>query len=168
MTCHAAIVSREMQIPCIVGTKSCGQAVTEMLQDGAQVTVDAKNGVVYQGDLAEQFNSEKETTECHHAEYYAPTATRVMMNLGDPELAEKYAELPVDGIGLMREEFLWTTYIHDHPLYLIETGHPEKVVDMLADGIAKVARAITPRPMVLRFSDFKSGDRSWCYTRDCP
>ncbi len=48
------------------------------------------------------------------------------MNLGDPELAEKYAELPVDGIGLMREEFLWTTYIHDHPLYLIETGHPEK------------------------------------------
>ena len=53
MTCHAAIVSREMQIPCIVGTKSCGQAVTEMLQDGAQVTVDAKNGVVYQGDLAE-------------------------------------------------------------------------------------------------------------------
>lgn len=158
MTCHAAIVSREMQIPCIVGTKSCGQAVTEMLQDGAQVTVDAKNGVVYQGDLAEQFNGEKETTECHHAEYYAQTATRVMMNLGDPELAEKYAEPPVDGIGLMREEFLLTTYIHDHPLYLIETGHPEKVVDMLADGIAKVARAIAPRPMVLRFSDFKSGE----------
>src|SRR5699024_3397776 len=78
--------------------------------------------------------------------------------LGDPELAEKYAELPVDGIGLMREEFLWTTYIHDHPLYLIETGHPEKVVDMLADGIAKVARAIAPRPMVLRLSDFKSSE----------
>lgn len=58
----------------------------------------------------------------------------------------------------MREEFLWTTYIHEHPLYLIETGHPEKVVDMLADGIAEVARAIAPRPMVLRFSDFKSGE----------
>ena len=100
-TCHAAIVSREMQIPCIVGTKSCGQAVTEMLQDGEQVTVDAKNGIVYQGDLAEQFNGEKETTECHRAEYYALTATRVMMNLGDPELADKYAALPVDGIGLM-------------------------------------------------------------------
>ncbi|AWD61636.1 phosphoenolpyruvate synthase [Limosilactobacillus reuteri] len=129
-----------------------------MLQDGEQVTVDAKNGVVYQGDLAEQFNSEKESTERGYVEYYAPTATRVMMNLGDPELADKYATLPVDGIGLMREEFLWTTYIHDHPLYLIETGHPEKVVDMLADGIAKVARAIAPRPMVLRFSDFKSGE----------
>ena len=58
----------------------------------------------------------------------------------------------------MLEEFLWTTYIHDHPLYLIETGHPEKVDDMLADRIAKVARAIAPRPMVLRFSDFKSGE----------
>lgn len=158
MTCHAAIVSREMQIPCIVGTKSCGDAVTETLQDGDQVTVDAKNGVVYHGNIQAQFSSQKKSTECGQAEYYAPTATGVMMNLGDPELAEKYADLPADGIGLMREEFIWTTYIHDHPLYLIETGQAEKVVDMLADGIAKVARAIAPRPMVLRFSDFKSGE----------
>lgn len=159
MTCHAAIVSREMQIPCIVGTKSCGQAVTAALQNGAQVTVDAKNGVVYQGDVREKFAEKKqEGTPCETVEYFAPTATGVMMNLGDPELAQKYASLPADGIGLMREEFLWTTYIHEHPLYLIETGHPEKVVDMLADGIAEVARAIAPRPMVLRFSDFKSGE----------
>jgi pyruvate,water dikinase len=73
-------------------------------------------------------------------------------------LAEKYASLPADGIGLMREEFLWTTYIHQHPLYLIETGHPERVVNELANGIGKVARAMAPRPVVLRFSDFKSGE----------
>jgi len=92
------------------------------------------------------------------AETFAPTATRVMMNLGDPDLADKYSTLPADGIGLMREEFLWTTFIHEHPLYLIEQGHPEKVVDMLAEGISKVARAMAPRPMVLRLSDFKSSE----------
>ena len=80
------------------------------------------------------------------------------MNLGDPDLADKYASLPCDGIGLMREEFIWTTFIHEHPLYLIETGRPEKVVDMLAEGISKVCRALAPRPVVLRFSDFKSGE----------
>ena len=58
----------------------------------------------------------------------------------------------------MREEFLWTTYIHEHPLYLIEQGHPEKVVDMLADGVSKVARVMAPRPVILRLSDFKSGE----------
>lgn len=158
MTCHAAIVSREMQIPCIVGTKSCGKAVTTTLHDGDQVTVDAKNGVVYPGDVQAQFKANKQAAAAPVAEYFAPTATGVMMNLGDPELATKYADLPADGIGLMREEFLWTTYIHEHPLYLIETGRPDKVVNMLADGIAKVARAIAPRPMVLRFSDFKSGE----------
>ncbi|KLD58142.1 hypothetical protein WP50_28450, partial [Lactiplantibacillus plantarum] len=52
----------------------------------------------------------------------------------------------------------WTTFIHEHPLYLIEQGHPEKVVNMLADGIAKVVRAMAPRPVVLRFSDFKSSE----------
>ena len=58
----------------------------------------------------------------------------------------------------MREEFIWTTYIHEHPLYLLEKGQPEKVVDMLANGISKVARAMAPRPVVLRFSDFKSSE----------
>lgn len=160
MTCHAAIVSREMQIPCIVGTKSCGQAVTQILKTGDQITVDAKNGVVYEGNVKAQVAPTKKAEAASQvaAEYFPPTATKVMMNLGDPELAEKYADLPADGIGLMREEFLWTTYIHEHPLHLIATGHPEKVVDMLADGIAKVARAIAPRPMVLRFSDFKSSE----------
>jgi pyruvate,water dikinase len=161
MTCHAAIVSREMQIPCIVGTKSCGKAVMATLHDGDIVTVDSKNGVVYEGDIMDQLSTAKPVADNASqavAEYFAPTGTKVMMNLGDPDLADKYASLPADGIGLMREEFLWTTYIHQHPLHLIETGHPETVVDMLADGIAKAARAISPRPIVLRLSDFKSSE----------
>lgn len=80
------------------------------------------------------------------------------MNLGDPDLAEKHGQLPCDGIGLMREEFIWTTFIHEHPLYLIEIGHPERVVDSLADGIRKVCQAMAPRPVTLRFSDFKSSE----------
>lgn len=162
MTCHAAIVSREMQIPCIVGTKSCGKAAMDVLKDGDEVTIDSQNGVVYAGNVKELV-APKDQNNDHNsatvtAEYFAPTATGVMMNLGDPDLANKYASLPADGVGLMREEFLWTTYIHEHPLYLIEQGHPEVVVDKLADGISKVARAIAPRPMILRFSDFKSGE----------
>ncbi|CAJ1197487.1 Phosphoenolpyruvate synthase [Companilactobacillus paralimentarius] len=161
MTCHAAIVSREMQIPCIVGTKSMNVAATDALKTGDVVTVDATNGIVYMGKV-ESLLKKPEPTQAGGrvvaAETFAPTATGVMMNLGDPDLADKYSTLPADGIGLMREEFLWTTFIHEHPLYLIEQGHPEKVVDMLADGIAKVARAMAPRPMVLRFSDFKSSE----------
>ena len=161
MTCHAAIVSREMQIPCIVGTKSKGQAVTEAVKTGDVITVDAKNGIVYQGDITASLQPATPTASAGAAvaaEYFPPTATHVMMNLGDPDLIDKYADLPADGIGLMREEFLWTTYIHAHPLYLIEKGEPDKVVNMLADGIAKVARTIAPRPMVLRLSDFKSSE----------
>ncbi|AMV61540.1 Phosphoenolpyruvate synthase [Pediococcus damnosus] len=162
MTCHAAIVSREMQIPCIVGTESKNMAATDALKTGDVVTVDAKNGVVYQGKVAGLLKKTNQTASAAGqvvaAETFAPTATGVMMNLGDPELADKYASLPADGIGLMREEFLWTSYIHEHPLYLIDQGHPEKVVNMLADGIAKVVRAMAPRPVVLRLSGFKSSE----------
>jgi Phosphoenolpyruvate synthase/pyruvate phosphate dikinase len=151
-----------MQIPCIVGTKSQSIAATEALHDGDVVTVDAKNGVVYSGKVASLLKkpaaNNQGAGQVVAAETFAPTATGVMMNLGDPELADKYSSLPADGIGLMREEFIWTSYIHEHPLYLIEQGHPEKVVDMLSDGISKVARAMAPRPVVLRLSDFKSSE----------
>ncbi|CCI86715.1 phosphoenolpyruvate synthase [Lactobacillus gigeriorum] len=165
MTCHAAIVSREMQIPCIVGTTSRGAAATKTLVTGQEITVDAKNGIVYDGIVEDVVKPKTETHETHEtqvatAEYFPPTATHVMMNLGDPDLVDRYSSLPADGIGLMREEFLWTTFIHQHPLYLIETGHPERVVNELANGISKVARAMAPRPVVLRLSDFKSSEYS--------
>lgn len=158
MTCHAAIVSRELGIPCIVGTGSKGAKATEAIPDGAFITVDAKNGVVFEGVLEEAVEKEEEKVVAGVA-YQAPvTGTKVLMNLGDPDLAEKYSKLPCDGIGLMREEFIWTTFIHEHPLYLIEIGKPEKVVEQLAEGIRKVCQAMYPRPVILRFSDFKTSE----------
>lgn len=163
MTCHASIVSRELGIPCVVGTKSRSVEATGVLKTGQDITIDARNGIIYDGIVADLVKkgtpaAQAAGTAAVAAEYFPPTGTRVLMNLGDPDLADKYASLPCDGIGLMREEFIWTTFIHEHPLYLIETGRPEKVVDMLAEGISKVCRALTPRPVVLRFSDFKSGE----------
>ena len=163
MTCHASIVSRELGIPCVVGTKSRSVEATKVLKSGQDITIDAQNGVVYDGIVADLVKKDEPqqaqgAAQTVVAEYFAPTGTGVMMNLGDPDLADKYASLPCDGIGLMREEFIWTTFIHEHPLYLIEQGKPEKVIDMLAEGISKVCRALAPRPVVLRFSDFKSGE----------
>ena len=158
MTCHASIVSRELGIPCIVGTKSRGEAATVTIPDGIDVTIDATHGVVYEGIIEEAKKENQAGAAVAVAEYFPPTGTKVYMNLGDPELAEKYSGLPCDGIGLMREEFIWTTYIHEHPLYLIKTGHPEKVVDQLAEGMRQVCQAMAPRPVTLRFSDFKSSE----------
>lgn len=158
MTCHASIVSRELGIPCIVGTKSRGEAATVTIPDGIDVTIDATHGVVYEGIIEEAKKENQAGAAVAVAEYFPPTGTKVYMNLGDPELAEKCSSLPCDGIGLMREEFIWTTYIHEHPLYLIKTGHPEKVVDQLAEGMRQVCQAMAPRPVTLRFSDFKSSE----------
>lgn len=158
MTCHASIVSRELGIPCIVGTKSRGEAATVTIPDGIDVTIDATHGVVYEGIIEEAKKENQAGAAVAVAEYFPPTGTKVYMNLGDPELAEKFSSLPCDGIGLMREEFIWTTYIHEHPLYLIKTGHPEKVVDQLAEGMRQVCQAMAPRPVTLRFSDFKSSE----------
>jgi pyruvate,water dikinase len=138
-----------------VGTKKA----TEVITDGQDITVDAVNGVVYEGILQEAVEKHEEKATVS-AEVFPPTGTKVLMNLGDPDLAEKYAVLPCDGIGLMREEFIWTTFIHEHPNYLIEIGEPEKVIDMLAEGFRKVAKALYPRPVILRLSDFKSSEYS--------
>jgi len=161
MTCHASIISRELGIPCIVGTKSNSVPATENIPNGIDITIDATNGIVYEGileEVAKKENNQQQNNQVAVAEYFPPTGTKVYMNLGDPELAEKYSVLPCDGIGLMREEFIWTTYIHEHPLYLIETGQSEKVVNSLAEGIREVCQAMAPRTVVLRFSDFKSSE----------
>lgn len=161
MTCHASIVSRELGIPCIVGTKSRGILATKSIADGAELTVDATNGVVYEGiieDLVAKPAATVSEASAVPAEVFPVTGTKIYMNLGDPDLAQKYCTLPCDGIGLMREEFIWTTFIHEHPLYLIETGRADYVVDSLADGIRKVCQALAPRPVTLRFSDFKSSE----------
>jgi pyruvate,water dikinase len=165
-TCHAAIVSREMGIPCIVGTANKGTRVTDIVKSGDMITVDASAGVVYAGVLEEVAKKAEAAAApaapgaavTVSAEYFPPTGTKVYMNLGNPDEAERYAVLPCDGIGLMREEFIWTTFIGKHPLHLIETGHPEVVVDSLAEGVRKVAQALSPRPVILRLADFKSSE----------
>jgi pyruvate,water dikinase len=80
------------------------------------------------------------------------------MNLGVPEKVDEYKGLPFDGIGLMRIEFILASYIGEHPLYMLETNQAQKFVDKLAEGVATVARAIQPRPVVVRFSDFKTNE----------
>ncbi len=156
MTCHAAIVSRELGIPCIVGT---GKA-TELIKTDQEYTVDAKTGVVYEGRMeeAEKPAEKPAAVAAVAAEPMPVTATKIYMNLGVPEKIEDYKDLPFDGIGLMRVEFIMASYIGEHPNYLIETGQEEKFINKMAEGIAQVARAVFPRPVVVRLSDFKTNE----------
>jgi len=158
VTCHAAIVSRELGIPCVVGTETA----TKTMETGKEYTVDARSGVVYEGRLPTLTPTSKTTptiTIAGAMVQQAPvTATKIYMNLGVPEKIEDYKHLPFDGIGLMRIEFILASYIGEHPLYLLETGQAQKFVDKLAEGISTVARAIQPRPVVVRFSDFKTNE----------
>jgi pyruvate,water dikinase len=159
ITSHAAIVSRELSIPCVVGTENA----TEVMKTGQEYTVDSRNGVIYEGLLAEATQAQKSTASpsamVAHAVDPAPvTATKIYMNLGVPEKIGDYKNLPFEGIGLMRIEFILASYIGDHPLYLIDTGRGQEFVAKLAEGMATVARAIQPRPVVVRFSDFKTNE----------
>ncbi|MCP8308581.1 MAG: phosphoenolpyruvate synthase [archaeon] len=156
MTCHAAIVSRELGIPCIVGTGSA----TKVLVTGNSYTVDAKSGVVYEGAI-EEFRKPVEKPAVAMPTLAEPalvTGTKIYMNLGIPEKIEDYAHLPFDGIGLMRIEFILATYIGEHPIYLIESNQESKFIERMAEGVSRVARAIQPRPVVVRFSDFKTNE----------
>ncbi len=156
VTCHAAIVSRELGIPCIVGTENA----TQVMMTGREYTVDAKSGVVYEGIIKESAETSASTLTAPPTmiEPAPVTATRIYLNLGVPEMIKEYKNLPFDGIGLMRIEFILASYIGEHPVYLLETGQAEKFVNLLAEGIAAVARAIQPRPVVVRFSDFKTNE----------
>ncbi len=160
VTCHAAIVSRELGIPCVVATENA----TQVMETDKEYTVDARNGVIYGGIVMKVIQPAVPTSTGSTPTKYATmqqdpiTATRLYMNLGIPEKIEDYKGLPFDGIGLMRIEFILASYIGEHPLYLIETGQSQKFIDKLAEGIATVARAIQPRLVVVRFSDFKTNE----------
>ncbi|MEM5830059.1 MAG: PEP/pyruvate-binding domain-containing protein [Candidatus Aenigmatarchaeota archaeon] len=151
---HAAIVSREMGIPCIVGTKEA----TKVLRENQIVTVDAYNGNVYEGRIEELLKyARKEDIEIEEAKKLK-TKTKILMNLGVPEAIKNYKHLPFEGIGLMRIEFIIGSYIKYHPNYLIEQGKANEYVEKLAEGIALVAKEIYPRFVVVRFSDFKTNE----------
>ncbi|WP_456451352.1 phosphoenolpyruvate synthase, partial [Hydrogenimonas sp.] len=168
-TCHAAIVSRELGIPAVVGADNA----TEVLEDGQEVTVscaEGETGFVYEGLL--DFEIEKVDL----SDLPKPK-TEIMMNLGNPDQAFSLADLPVDGIGLARMEFIINEYIKAHPMAL---KHPEKVdattrkkledlaqayeslteffVKTLSEGVATIAAAVYPKPCVVRMSDFKTNE----------
>ena len=168
-TCHAAIISRELGIAAIVGAENA----TELLRDGDEVTVscaEGENGYVYEGLL----DFEVEKIDLGHLQ---KTKTKIMMNLGNPDLAFSLSSLPVDGIGLARMEFIINEYIKVHPMALV---HPEKLdlatqeevvklvgegleykeyfVRRLSEGVATIAASVYPKPCVVRMSDFKTNE----------
>jgi pyruvate,water dikinase len=156
MTCHAAIVSRELGVPCVVGTREA----TQKIPDGSEITVDGKTGSVYrgvrQGPKPSAATSAPAPTSSH--ENVPVTATKILVNVGVPEKAEEYARLPVAGVGLLRIEFIFTAHVREHPLALLQQGRKDELVRRLAEGIGKVCQAFHPRPVIIRTSDFKTNE----------
>jgi pyruvate,water dikinase len=169
-TCHAAIVSRELGIPAVVGAEN----VTQNIETGQYVTLSCAQGaegIVYDGVI--DFHIEK--VDLGHLKR---PSTKIMMNLANPDLAFSLSMIPNDGVGLARMEFIITSYIKIHPMALI---HPEKVtntsaqnqiyyltygyknkeeffVEKLAEGVATIAAAFYPKPVIVRMSDFKTNE----------
>ncbi|NMM82623.1 phosphoenolpyruvate synthase [Acidovorax sp. SRB_14] len=168
-TCHAAIIARELGIPAVVG---CGHA-TEHLKDGTLVTVscaEGDTGHIYDGLL------ETEVTEVQRGEM-PPIATKIMMNVGNPQLAFDFCQLPNEGVGLARLEFIINNNIGVHPKAILDypavdadlkkavesvaRGHASPrafYVDKVAEGVATIAAAFWPKPVIVRLSDFKSNE----------
>jgi pyruvate,water dikinase len=168
-TCHAAIIARELGIPAVVG---CGDA-TERLKDGTLVTVscsEGDTGMIYDGLL------ETEVTEVQRGEMPS-IKTKIMMNVGNPQLAFDFCQLPNEGVGLARLEFIINNNIGVHPKAILDypnvdadlkkavesvaRGHASPrafYVDKVAEGIATIAAAFWPKPVIVRMSDFKSNE----------
>ena len=168
-TCHAAIIARELGVPAVVG---CGDA-TDVLKDGALVTVscaEGDEGRIYDGLI------ETEVTELERGEL-PPIPVKIMMNVGNPQLAFDFSQLPNAGVGLARLEFIINNNIGVHPKAILEypnidadlkkavesvaRGHASPrafYVDKLTEGIATIAAAFYPKPVIVRLSDFKSNE----------
>ncbi len=168
-TCHSAIISRELGIPCIVGA---GDA-TEKIKNGAPVTVscaEGERGNIYYGKIDFKVEKQKITDK-------ERPRTQVMMNVGDPDHAFAVSRLPNDGVGLARLEFIINNHIGIHPMALVnypnlkrpadretiaarilEEDPKEFFVRSLAEGIGRIACAFYPKPVIVRMSDFKSNE----------
>jgi len=176
-TCHAAIISRELGIPCVIGTKDGTTKVT----NGLKVTIDCSEGIgrIYEGLLKFRVDELK-------LDALPETKTQIMMNVGVPEKAFQQGQIPNNGVGLAREEFIINSHIGIHPLSLLEydqlkqrakddpklraeiqkinkisAGYEDKVeffVDTLARGIAKIAAGFYPNDVIVRLSDFKTNE----------
>ena len=153
-TCHAAIVSREFGIPGVVGTRSA----TSDLRDGQIVTVDAESGQVFEGAVQPPASRGVLTAPAPSGSA-VPLATKVYVNLAVADRAEEVAGLAVDGVGLLRGEFLVTQALGGtHPRALVAAGRQHEFVDRMAVELQKIAGAFNPRPVVYRTMDFRSNE----------
>ncbi len=154
MTSHAAIVSRELGVPCVVGTRGA----TQLLHDGDVVTVDATRGIIFQG-AGPSGPLKKPSAPAVAAPEAETTATRILINLADPEQAEAAAALPVEGVGLLRAELILMHALEQtHPaLYLKDCPTPI-FVERLKRDVGRIAQAFHPRPVVYRTTDFRSNE----------
>ena len=148
-TCHAAIVSRELGIPCVVGTDNA----TKVIKEEQIVTVDGSEGKVFDGRLV----TDKSTAPTFDPRIRIRTNTKVYVNLAEPELAEKVASRHVNGVGLLRAEFI-IAQIGEHPRHMISQGRGEEFVKRLTEGVTTFAKAFKPRPVVYRTTDFKTNE----------
>ena len=155
MTSHAAIVSRELGVPCVVGT---GNATT-VLQEGTDISVDGTHGIIYEGivNIAAPPSKGEKGGPTTMAEAVPVTGTKIYVNLASVDLAEKVAQLPVDGVGLLRAEFM-VADMGAHPRKMMEEGRAQEFIDRLADDLRKFAAAFYPRPVVYRATDFKTNE----------
>lgn len=152
-TCHAAIVSRELGIPCVVGVANA----VEMLESGRLISVDGYDGVIFDG-RADQRLAYHEARQAKYANAAAvKTATRLYVNLAEPELADVVAARNVDGIGLLRAEFI-VAQIGKHPRAYLEEGKGHEYTERMAAGIREFCAAFAPRPVVYRLTDFKTNE----------
>jgi len=149
-TAHAAIVSRELGIPCVVGA----ERATSLFKDGQVITVDGTHGKIYEGKVTRRIASTPLSSIIRET---IKTKTKIYVNLAQPELAEKIAGHNVDGVGLLRAEFM-IAHIGEHPRYMIEQNRGDEFVNKLADGISIFTRAFNPRPVVYRTNDLKTNE----------
>lgn len=154
MTCHAAIVSRELGIPCLVGTAEA----TKVLRDGQLVTVDAGRGIVTAGASQPPPAEAPVVTPVGRSDQPA-TATKLLVNLSEPSQLARVSNLDVDGVGLLRAELMVVEALDgEHPRALMERGEGERFVRRMTDSLSEFAATFSPRPITYRTIDFRSNE----------
>ncbi len=157
MTCHAAIVSRELRIPCVVGTREA----TRKLRDGELVTVDGEKGQVLEGAVARAPQAEPDARMSQQGAPVAvePLATKLYVNLAIASQAQAAAALPVDGVGLLRAEFMISDALGGvHPKQLLAEGKRQEFVDKMSASLLQITQAFAPRPVIYRTYDFRTNE----------
>lgn len=152
-TSHAAIVSRELGTPCVVGTKTA----TKLIKEGDIVTIDGSTGRVWSGNLLSNVSDPNQQSKSYDLKPNLKTATKLYVNLGEPELSKEISKRNVDGVGLLRAEFMMAN-IGVHPKRVIAENNQKEYIEKLATGIGEFCKNFNPRPVIYRASDFKTNE----------